>query len=288
MEKEEGRVVPRRLRLATVSGIAALGLCAAARADLTAYEPFNYGPAGSALLGRSGGGSFGFASPWVAGGFNASVHDNYALAADSLAFQQLLTSGGRVRSGPTGAIAGLTRGFAAPPGASGTTRYYSFLLRPEGTLHEGAFNGFFGLNLESPGEPEIFAGKPGGGAIGQYVIEDRGGGGQFASGVPASVGNTAFFVVRADFGANADVFTLYVNPTPGAPEPASGVEKTAPFGTASGFTLYSTGAFSVDELRLGTTYADVTPVVPEPGAATCLAGALPLLLARRRRYSRRP
>lgn len=274
----------RRLSLLAVATLFALGLGMSARADLTAYEPFNYGPEGFGLVGKSGGGSFGFSSPWAAGGFNASVHNNYVVDEQSLSYQNLLTSGGSARSGPTNAIAGLTRNFFTPLGTAGTVRYYSFLLRPEGTLHEGAFSGFFGLNLESPGEPEIYAGKPGGGQIAQYVIEDRGGGGQVPTGVSAAVGETTFLVVKADFRGGSDVFTLYVNPTPGGPEPASGVVKSSPFGTASGFTLYSTGAFSVDELRLGTTYADVTPAIPEPSFAWLAAS---LLLIRRRRYLRR-
>jgi hypothetical protein len=40
----------------------------------------------------------------------------------------------------------------------------------------------------------------------------------------------------------------------------------------------------VDELRIGTTWADVTPVIPEPatGTITLLGVCLPLILRRRR------
>ena len=112
-----------------------------------------------------GGGSFGFATPWAPGGFNASFNTNYDIANGSLSSGPLLTSGNRATSGITTAIAGLTRSFATPIGTPGTTRYYSFLLRPEGTLNQGAFNGFLGLNLEAPdpAEPELFVGKPGDG-----------------------------------------------------------------------------------------------------------------------------
>lgn len=37
----------------------------------------------------------------------------------------------------------------------------------------------------------------------------------------------------------------------------------ATVGSVSALTLFSTGAFSTDELRVGQTFADVTPV-PEP------------------------
>jgi len=265
------------------AALLAIALSGTARGALVAYDGFDYAPAGSPVNGKSGGGSFGFVGPWAPGGFNASISDNYEVAIGSLSFGNLLTSGGRVNSGAVQAIAGLTRDFAVPVGTAGTTRYYSFLLRPEGSLNAGAFNGFFGVTLESPDEPEVYTGKPGAGAIGQYVIEDRGGANQFPSSTPAVVNQTAFFVVKAQFSAAAgDAFTLYVNPTPGQPEPATGIVKNTSVSTMTGFTIYSTGAFSVDELRLGETFADVTPVVPEPVAGAGLALAGTILLARRR------
>jgi hypothetical protein len=259
---------------------------ASAQAALNAYEPFGYSPAGADLNGRGAPPSFGFSSPWAPGGFNASVNTNYDLAGDSLSFGGLVTGGGRTTSLPTAAIAGLTRNLSAPLGAAGTTQYLSFLLRPEGTLHAGAFNGFFGLTLETPGEPELFVGKPGGGAIGNYVIEDRGGSGQSVSNFLATPNQTVLLVLKAEFnpgGAANDRFSLWVNPTPGGPEPGSfsTIKNNSNLGSVTGLTIYSTGAFSIDELRVGDTFADVTPV-PEPGAALA-AGAGFLMLLRPRR-----
>jgi hypothetical protein len=81
-----------------------------------------------------------------------------------------------------------------------------------------------------------------------------------------------------------DHFTLYVNPTPGGPEPVSGVVKNnSNIGTVAGVTIYSTGAFSIDEFRLGETFADVTPTIPEPASlAMALAVVTALTLARLR------
>jgi hypothetical protein len=202
-------------------------------------------------------------------------HRRQFLRTLSLSFANLLTSGNRASSGPVNAIAGLTRDFSSPIGAAGTTRYYSFLLRPEGTLNEGIFNGFFGLTLETPDEPELFTGKPGAEALTQYVIEDRGGAFQHPSPIPVVIGQTALLVVKAEFLDPNDRFTLYMNPIPGGPEPLVGTIKfDSNLSTVSGFTLYSTGAFSIDELRLGETFADVTPAVPEPGAILIFLGAL--------------
>jgi hypothetical protein len=257
-------------------------------AALNAYELFGYAPAGADLSGQGGAPSFGFSSPWAPGGFNASISNNYDLATPSLSFGSLLTNGGRTASLPTTAIAGLTRNLSSPLGTPGTIQYLSFLLRPEGTLNAGAFNGFFGLNLESPTEPELFIGKPGDGAIGNYVIEDRGGAGQSVSNFLAAPGQTVLLVLKAEFnpgGAANDRFSLYVNPTPGGPEPgsASAFKNDSNLGTVSGLTLYSTGAFSIDELRVGDTFADVTPVVPEPGALLGGCAALFILKRVRRR-----
>ena len=74
-------------------------------------------------------------------------------------------------------------------------------------------------------------------------------------------------MLKAEFAAGNDQFTLYINPIPGAPEPGTGVVKNnSDVGTVAGLTIYSTGAFSLDEFRLGETFADVTPI-PEPASA---------------------
>jgi hypothetical protein len=252
-----------------------------ARGALLAYEPFDYSPAGADLNGGNGG--FGFSGPWAPGGFNASLNNNFDVASGSLSFQQLLTGGNRVTSLSTTAISGLTRNLAVPLGAAGGTKYVSVVLRPEGQVGAGAFNGFFGLTLESPTEPEIYIGKPGSGAIDRYVVENRGGDGQVASNVTPTANQTALLVLKAQFTATNDLFTLYVNPTPGAAEPSSGLLKNdANLGVVNGLTIYSTGAFSIDEIRMGDTFADVTPV-PEPGAMALACVLTCLLLGRRGR-----
>jgi hypothetical protein len=279
--------ITRRLANLIVASIVYL-LPVAAEAALLAYDGFDYAPAGSDLLGRNGG--FGFLTAWRPGGFNASNNMNYDIQSGSLSFDGLVTTGNRVQTNSVGAIAGLTRDFITPLAVPGTTRYASFLLRPEGQLNGGAFNGFFGVVLEQPFEPELFIGKPGGAAINRYALEDRGGTLQVASSVAPVVGQTVFLVLKAQFAAGNDQFTLYINPVPGAAEPATGVVKNnSNVATVTGLTIYSTGAFSIDEFRLGETFADVAPI-PEPATslmALCvvLAGILPrrLVLWHRRR-----
>ena len=188
------------------------------------------------------------------------------------------------------AISGIVRNFASPLGAAGTTRYVSFLMRPEGTLNTGAFNGFFGLYLNASTGNDMFIGKPGNGPLNQFTLETRGGTMQAASGVNINAQQTYLLVVRADFTASNDRFTLYANPSVGSAEPALGtVKNDSDVGAVGGVTLYSTGAYSLDEIRVGTTFADVTPLasgasVPEPGAVLSgLTGLISLWGMMRRR-----
>lgn len=275
----------RVLALITLS-LSAASLPIDAEAELLTYESFDYAP-GTDVSSKNGGA--GFSNAWSPGGFNASQSTNYDVASGSLTFGQLSTAGNRAVTSSTGAIAGLTRLLAQPLGSPNTTRYVSFLLRPEVALNQGAFNGFFGLLLEQAGEPELFVGKPGGGQLGRYVLEERGGAGQVATSLSPAVGQTTLLVLKAEFKSGADLFTLYADPIPGQPEPATGVSKsTTDISQALGLTIYSTGAFSIDEIRVGETFADVTPV-PEPllSIAWTLTPLAAMLLRRRPRPSRR-
>lgn len=267
------------LAFATLSLIVA----GAAEAALLAYDGFNYAPAGSSLQGQGVVPGSGFSTPWVPGGFNASNHTNYKAASVSLTYPGLVTSGNRMSTESLGAIGGLVRSFPQPFGTTNQTVYFSFLMQPTGTLHGGAFNGFCGLYLNAATGNDIYAGKPGGGSIGSYVIENRGGSGQVASNVATEIGKTALLVVKAELTGGADRFTLYVNPTPGGPEPAAGLVRTGTdVGGITGITLYSTGAYSLDEIRVGQTFADVTPT-PEPTTAMLLALGAAALGRRRSR-----
>lgn len=269
-----------RIALALVVLMVAAG---PARAAILVYDGFGYTPAGSTLMGKSG--ASGFSTTWMTGGYNASFHDNYVLASGSLAFPGLATDGSRVSSGSLASIGGVTRYLASPMGAAGTTRYISFLIRPEGTLNGGVWNGFFGLDIGSAAG-ELFIGKPGSGDLTHYVMEDRGGTGQVPTAAPVVVNQTTLLVLKAQFFNGSDRFTLYVNPVPGAAEPAvAAATKLVDLISVNQMTLYSTGAFSIDELRIGETFSDVTPVaVPEPSSvAVLLVFGTAATMRRRRR-----
>ena len=225
-----------------------------AGASQVAYEGF-----GQSFPIYANGGA-GFGGPWAQGGFNAFA-SGYTTNADSLSYPSLEASiGGSVSGGAFSAINGAIRNLGQSLGADDTTVYMSFLLRPDGVLSNGIFNGFFGVTLNGSLSNDLFIGKPGGGALDQYVLETRGGSGQVASGTSTDVGHIALLVVKAQFQPGNDIFTLYANPKPGASEPSSGAVKSdVDLGTVSKIGIYSSGAFTVDEIRVGTTYDDVAP-----------------------------
>jgi hypothetical protein len=259
-----------------------------AHAGLTAYDSFSDTPVGIPLIGTSNSGT-GFVDPWHPGGFNASLFANYTIASGSLADDGLLTAGNSITTAAQQAISGLSRDLSVPLGAAGTTAYLSVLLRPEGVLDAGVLGGYFGLYLNASTttptlSQDLFLGKPGISDV--YDLEDRGGTNRQFTNTTAGVGRTVLLVLRADFTSGIDKFTLYVNATPGGPEPSSGtVKQDSNVGTISSLTLYSTGAYSVDEIRIGTTFADVVPAaVPEPSSIVLVAlGGLGVLGAMRPR-----
>jgi hypothetical protein len=226
-----------------------LALGSAAQAAQIAHESFT-----PSFPVYANGGT-GFAGPWRQGGFNVSA-SGYVPRDRSLCHTRLDSEGGSVSGFAVQSIHGAIRDLAQPLGAG--TVYVSFLVQPQGNLHEGIFNGFFGLTLNGSLGNELFIGKPGGGATAQYVLENRGGFGQVPTSGATLPGRTTLLVLKAQFLPGNDHFTLYVNPAVGQAEPASGAVKTdLDLGTVSRIGLYSTGAFTIDEIRIATTYAEV-------------------------------
>jgi hypothetical protein len=119
---------------------------------------------------------------------------------------------------------------------------------------------------------------------------------QFYTGQSFSTGSnaeTVFVVLKYTFDSvNGDSASLFINPTPGAPEPTpqithtGGTNLTLNNGIRSFFVRNNSvepDVMLIDELRIGTTWADVTPAIPEPatGALIVLGGCLSLFWRRR-------
>lgn len=242
---------------------------ARAMAELIAYEPFDYAESTS-LVGANGG--IGFSSAWAPGGFNAKLYTSFHFSPGGLTYPGLATQGGvHVNADPvtTGGIAGLGRAWPKPLGAENGTYYLSFLHRPDGDADFGS------IVLGTGTGNELAIGKSA--STGLYYISNRGGTGRVLSELPGEVGRTRLVVVKMEFQPGADRCTLYVDPVPGQPEPANGVVKEDLDLLADKIFLYSRAAWSVDEIRLGTAWDDVTPA----GAKVSLAGGQAMIEGRK-------
>jgi hypothetical protein len=226
-----------------------------AKAALVVYEPFDY-PADTPLVGKTNG--IGFTSAWVPGGFNARLFDLFKVDRGALTYPNLAAKGtnhAAADAPPPGTpgIAGTGRVLATNIASPGATYYLSFLHRPDNDEE------FASVVLGTGQGKELSIGKSG--TVPEYHISQRGGTGRVLSGVQPVAGKTSFLVVKMEFKEGPDRFTLYVNPTPGKPEPATGaIKDDLDLEFANMLFLYSRAAWSVDEIRLGTTWADVTPV----------------------------
>lgn len=235
----------RSVWLRVVAAVLGSVLAAGTAEAQTVYDGFN------ASFPDFAGGGIGFSGPWAQGGFNVGGA-NYVPMTRSLKVRGLDKSGHSVAGGTFDVINGMVRSLQQTIGLDGTTVYLSFLLRPLATLGEGQFGGFFGLTLNGNLGGDLFVGRA---AIEPYILETRGGTGQIPSDVPAQVNRTALLVVKAEFASGNDTFTLYVNPNPRDPEPATGfVKSDLDLGTVSAIGVYSTGAFAIDEIRMGPTF----------------------------------
>jgi hypothetical protein len=229
------------LTLAIAAGSALAGDGALAQ---IAYEGFN------ASFPAYAAGGTGFDGPWTQGGFNVGAAD-YAPVRRSLRFRGMRGTGGSIAGFASASINGMVRTLRQPLGQNGTIVYLGFLLRPLGTLDDGVFGGFFGMTLGN----DLFVGRAGN--VDEYVVETRGGGGRLFSAVPTVVGRTALLVVKVEFLDGTDRITLFVDPKPRGAEPGGGVVKTdLDLGVVSSLGVYSGGAFAIDEIRLGATFAE--------------------------------
>jgi hypothetical protein len=175
-------------------------------------------------------------------------------------------------------------------GGDGNTFWFSFRLQRENLGNGGTVNPDYGglvLGSDANDVNNLFIGKPGAGATDKYAIEALNGTAQQASAVSEVLGTTAFLAVRITFhGGAAEDISLFVNPAPGATE-ASLVANATTQVELNAFNdfSFSSGVNSnwiFDELLMGTSFADVSPV-PEPTAIVLLVAAPIGLLSRRRR-----
>lgn len=261
------------LKLWTLSAAAA-GLLifqnAEAQQSLPFYDGFNY-TTGSALVGQG---------PWTSGG-STEIKVNAA----NLTYSGLSSSTGEdVTLVPNSSSGRTVMNFASPGATAGTTVYASFLVKVNALPNSGnkQLFGYIYSSAGSSSTPDlgVFVVNSGGTAeigIGAHNSTLSGTTGYTDA---QNVGSGAhFIVVRYTFGSSSDSIDVWVDPSSsnfGAGSAPSPDDATAPTEShVSGGEQYfdwstpssGVGNFEVDELRIGTTWAQVTPSGSTPVAS---------------------
>ena len=233
----------------------------AAGPALVAYEEFNY--AAGTLAGQAGG--TGWTGPWT--------DDALSPGGGLVLAGSLNGPGGQlIGSGNRGAILSAAtskplayRHLASSLGATGSTVWISFLLRPD-SLSEGWL--MIGGPPESTAKGLLVGYKSS--TIG--MDHDGLGGSKWVTGLTPAQGVTMFLVVKLAFLAGKDTATLYVNPTPGLAAPDSiytAVKTDLDLGAFTQLALRGkqSAQQSFDEIRVGSSYLAVAPNT-DPAVAT--------------------
>ncbi len=271
------------------------GLVTYANAGLVAYDDVD--AAAGNLDGVASGWNL---QPWFVQNNNTA---SYTVGSPGLSYQNLQVAGNRAVGGGQWLSAGVGIVMPTPSqasnewvpwrkldddtrykaGAEGTTLWASFLARSEVSNNDyGVFfaQSHIGWNQGSEGAKVGLSG-------GMWTLSEIGGGASTSTGVARTIGQTYLMVLRMEFiNEGTDLVTLYVNPTPGLSAP--NVLGTT-IQTVKDFCLYNVAFYpgsganngSMDELRFGSTFADVVPI-PEP-ATIGLLGLGCLAVMRRRR-----
>lgn len=251
---------PFALALGTVLALVVLG-STSALAKVIAVERAEYGTTTS-INGLNGG--YGWASAWS--GNNNVVAGSLTRASVPTAGQRFSTDANNVASFRLLATAG--NGSLLTPsgefGKEGTTMWVSCLMRRDADSPAGSGR-YAGLSLfHNGGAEELLIGVPWEAANWGIHVHDLGASAPGLSSTAIVNGSTVWLVVRLTFGVSgtSDRVELFVNPNPTVTPTTPSVTKN---GANIQFTLLrlasgsTTTAISVDELRVGTTWEDVSP-----------------------------
>lgn len=258
-----------RAVLASMAALALAWAATPAAATVIAYEPFA-GAAGE-LVGQNTGG-IGFSGVWTgATGVDVIVNDNTGVTYTDTNGQALVQSGNciHVLTAQQPDILSEQRNLIAALPDSGT--YYVSGVFRAGLINSGDY---FGAGLAGPGGKILLGQDSLRWACYNYDNDD-------GPGTGIGGNKTTFLVAKLVKGSNTAV-TLWVNPILGD-EAASGPGISATIANNVAWTGISTPVYSratsdpghyMADIRIGTTFADVTPAVPEPSTMALIFSAL--------------
>lgn len=263
-----------------------LGLSPSADAALTHYVPFDAGYTVGNNIGGSGGSDLGFgANTWFDGNTGNAI-----VAGDLASPVALASAGNHATTAEDFDLAFYTfdqnnngsNGEAGLDNLLPGEHWLSFVAKSPETSDFGGFSftKFFGGEI-------LYIGKIGGQGSTAWGFDQGATGGISAAGSDSALETLLVVKLNIGAGANDDTADLYINPTPGAALPA--VPDIAGYAFSEDpndnraideARLGSgNGGFSIDEIRIGQTFADVTPV-PEPAAGALLLAGLGVITSR--------
>lgn len=226
------------------------------RAVLIAYEGFDY-PAGT-ITGANGG--TGWTGSWA----------ELEITTPGATYSDLTVSGNKFNKTSTTAAFDKFRTLATTLGTTDETVWFSFI----GDLDSTGNGGFV---LRQDFSPIVTAGSGDWWSSTNWGVYSNGSYG--TSTTPSST--QSFLVMRIDFSASGnEKLYLWTNPTLGSTPDISSAAVT--LADAGNFTINRVSIFTnttkvavFDEIRVGTTYADVAPAnIPEPSAMMLGLGAV--------------
>ncbi|HTJ79381.1 MAG TPA: PEP-CTERM sorting domain-containing protein [Rariglobus sp.] len=277
-----------RVCLQSVSlGLFALaGLCPQAQATLLTYDGFNY----TGGLSTQNGGS-GWSDAW--GANNTGGGGSFTVASSGLTYSGLTTGGNAIFS--SSGTSKIFRTLSASTNSTIGTSVYISVLLSQSAASFGDVTLFSGTTeLFSFGD--TYTGSAASTTYSIYRSTGVGGGGYTSSGVSVDTTSTAqLLVMEINYvDATHTNLYLYLDPTISAtaPDHTSSIISSSTSSVAASFIfdrirLEGATTSTLDELRIGTTFADVVGMssIPEPSSyvAVFAAGCLGAAVWRRKR-----
>ena len=253
------------------AGFLALSMVSAAKGAVIAYDGFDY-TAGSSLLGQNGG-----TGNWT-GAWAVHQGNNATIGSLNLSYAGLGTSPGK--SIAAGGYKDVTRRFSSTAITTGT--FYVSTVMQWSTATQNQY--VMRMHKTGTAATDADTSSMAFGIIDSKPVITSGYSTAVATGPTAYSINTPHLLV-AKVNLDTKTVSLFVDPISGSPEPAADVSFTFASMTGMGGitpTDLGWGRTTVDELRIGNTFADVT-AVPEPAVASVLGLMSISLLTRRRR-----